>query len=470
MTPAHILVIDDEEILLKSCQRSLEPLGHTVVTTRSPEEGLKILEDQRFDLVLSDLRMPHMDGLDVLRNVKENWPDTEVIIITGHGTVNTAVSAMKTGAFDYIEKPFTPDTLNIIVERALKTRQIYIEHAQLKKEVRSFYIKNIIGKSPAMENVYKLIDSVTSTASTVLITGESGTGKELVARAIHFNSPRSDDSFMVLDCGTLSENLIESELFGHMKGSFTGATENKVGLLEAADKGTLFLDEIGNLPMQLQTKLLRVLQEKEFRPIGAKRSNKVDVRFIAATNRDLKEMVDNGEFREDLYYRLNIFPIHVPSLSERREDIPLLSYHFLGKFESELGLKVDNIDADAMNILINYDWPGNVRELENAIHRAMLLSETGIITPSQLIFLDEAVRGGIPGTAEELKEIKKRLRSRSIESVEKAFVISALERNDWNVSKAARSVGMQRTNLHALIRKYDVPMKEKDAEEQGDEA
>ncbi|MEE9523586.1 MAG: sigma-54 dependent transcriptional regulator [Thermodesulfovibrionales bacterium] len=464
---ARLLVIDDEEILLKSCKRALEPNGYEVSTAQHPEKGLITLEKERFDLVLCDLRMPKMGGIEVLRSVKENWPDTEVIIITGHGTVNTAVSAMKLGAYDYIEKPFTPDTLNIIVERALERKKLALENIKLKKEIRSFYIKNMIGKSPPMEEVYKLIKSVASTSSTVLITGDSGTGKELIALAIHYNSPRSDDPFIVVDCGTISESLIESELFGHVKGSFTGASETKNGLIEAADRGTLFLDEIGNLPLALQTKLLRVLQEKEFRPIGGKKSIKVDIRFVAATNRDLKKMINEQTFREDLYYRLNIFPVHVPPLRERKEDIPLLSYHFLGKFSSELNVEVNSISAEAMSILLEHNWPGNVRELENTIHRAMLLGNGDVITPSQLVFLDQQQKEDIPETAEALKKIKKELRSKSTENVERSFVLSALERNNWNISQAAKDVGMQRTNLHSLIRKYNIPVKSEPDQETG---
>ncbi len=459
ISAAKILVIDDEEILLKSCRRALEPSGYDVVTAQYPEDGFNLLENERFDLVLSDLRMPLVDGMEILRKVKETWPDTEVIIITGHGTVNTAVSAIKLGAYDYVEKPFTPDTLNIIVEKALERKKLYLENARLKKEIRGHYIKNIIGKSQAMENVFKLIASVAPASSTVLITGESGTGKELAARAIHYNSPRSDNPFVVVDCGTISENLMESELFGHVKGSFTGATETRKGLIEAADTGTLFLDEIGNLLLSLQSKLLRVLQEREYRPIGSKKSFKVDIRFIAATNRDLKKMTTEETFREDLYYRLNIFPIRIPPLRERKEDIPLLSFHFLNKFAPELDMEECSISAEAMNILINHDWPGNVRELENNIHRAMLLSERGSITPSRLAFLDNENTGHVPETIEELKKIKKKLRSRSVEKVEKAFITKALERNNWNITRAANDVGMQRTNFHALIKKYNIPVR-----------
>lgn len=456
---AKILVIDDEEILLKSCSRALEPAGYHVFTAGNSQEGFNLLAKEQFDLVLSDLKMPRLDGIETLRTIKENWPGTEVIIMTGHGTVNTAVSAMKLGAYDYIEKPFTPETINIIVEKALDRKRLYLENMRLKEEIRSHYIKNIIGKSPAIEKVFKLIASVAPSSSTALITGESGTGKELVARAIHYNSPRSENPFVVVDCGTISETLIESELFGHVRGAFTGATETKKGLIEAADSGTLFLDEIGNLPLSLQSKLLRVLQEKEYRPIGGKHSFKVDVRFIAATNRDLKKMIIEETFREDLYYRLNIFPIPVPPLRDRKEDIPLLAYHFIDTFSSELNIHVSGISAEAMTMLMHHEWPGNIRELENTIHRAMLLCDEGVITPSHVTFFEDVESEAIPGSVEELKQIKKILRSKSIENVERTFVLSALERNDWNVSRAARDVGMQRTNFHALIRKYAIPMK-----------
>jgi DNA-binding NtrC family response regulator len=453
---AKILVIDDEDILLKSCERALGPTGHYVITVQNPEEGFDHLENEEFDLVLSDLKMPKLNGIDVLRKIKEDWPGTEVIIMTGHGTVNTAVSAMKLGAYDYIEKPFTPEALNIVVDKAMERKRLYHENALLREEIRSHYIKNIIGKSQAIEKVFKLIASVAPKSSTVLITGESGTGKELVARAIHYNSPRSDTPFIVVDCGTISETLIESELFGHIKGAFTGATETKRGLIAAADGGTLFLDEIGNLPLPLQSKLLRVLQEKEYRPIGEKTSFKVDIRFIAATNRDLKKMTSLGTFREDLYYRINIFPISIPPLRQRKEDIPLLTYHFIKKFSSELIMDIHGIAAEALNTLIQHDWRGNVRELENTIHRAMLLCERGVIQPRDITLFEDVHTESIPGSVEELKQVKKVLRSKSIEHVERSFVLSALERNDWNVSKAAKDVGMQRTNFHALIRKYDI--------------
>jgi len=456
---ARILVVDDEEILLKSCERALIPSGHDVLTSRNPAEALGLLEKEHFDLVLSDLKMPDIDGIELLRRVKENWPDTEVIIMTGHGTVNTAVSAMKLGVFDYIEKPFTPDAINVIVEKAMERKNLYLENARLKNEIKSRYIKNIVGNSPPMEKIFKLISAVAPSSSTVLITGESGTGKELIARAIHYNSPRHENPFVVVDCGTIGGTLMESELFGYKKGAFTGATESRKGLLDAAHTGTLFLDEIGNLPLPLQSKLLRVLQEREYRPVGDKKSYHVDIRVIAATNIDLKQMVKDGTFREDLYYRLNIFPIPVPPLRSRREDIPTLAYHFISRFAEELDKPARSLSVQALGVLLNHDWPGNIRELENTVHRSVLLCSDEVIMPEHVSFIEPADDKEVPRNIEELKVAKKRLRSRSVEKVERDFIVDALQRNSWNVSRAARDVGMQRTNFHSLIKKYNIAMK-----------
>jgi len=456
--PVRILVIDDEDIVLQSCERALVSGDYEIVTSLDPSAALDILEKEHFDLVLSDLKMPAIDGLDLLRKIKENWPDTEVIIMTGHGTVNTAVSAMKLGVFDYIEKPFTPDAINVIVEKALERKKLYSENARLRSEIRSHYIRNIVGTSPAMEKIFKLISAVAPSSSTVLITGESGTGKELIARAIHYNSPRYENPFVVVDCGTIAETLMESELFGYKKGAFTGATETRKGLLEAAHTGTLFLDEIGNLSLTLQAKLLRVLQEREYRPVGDKKSYHVDIRFIAATNIDLKRMVKDGTFREDLYYRLNIFPVPVPPLRQRRDDIPALAYHFLARFADELNKQIRTISVQAMGLLLNHEWPGNVRELENTIHRGLLLCEDTSIQPEHISFIDPVLSHDIPRNIEELKIAKKQLRVMSVEKVEREFIVDALKRNSWNLSRAARDVGMQRTNFHSLIRKHNISM------------
>ncbi len=305
---ARVLIVDDEEIVRASCRKLLKPRGYRVSEAENAGSALKLMETMSFDLVLSDLKLPDTSGIELLKDIKEVYPDTEVILMTGYGTVSTAVEAIKLGAYDYVEKPFRPDELVSLAGRAIERKSLREENIRLKKGLSAQYIKNIVGTSKAMEMVFRLIGTVAPTASTVLITGESGTGKELVARAVHYNSPRKDRSFVVIDCGTLADELIESELFGHRRGSFTGAVTDKKGLIEEAEGGTLFLDEIGNLPLSLQSKLLRVLQEKEYRPVGDKKAVKVDTRFITATNKDLPAMVKAGTFREDLFYRLDIFP------------------------------------------------------------------------------------------------------------------------------------------------------------------
>ena len=458
---AKVLIVDDEEIVRASCRKLLQPHGYRVSEAENAGSALKLMEATTFDLVLSDLKLPDASGIELLKDIKEVCPDTEVILLTGYGTVSTAVEAMKLGAYDYIEKPFRPEELVSLSGRAIERKSLREENIRLKKELSAHYIKNIVGTSKAMEKVFRLIGTVAPTASTVLITGESGTGKELVARAIHYNSPRKDRPFVIIDCGTLAGELIESELFGHKKGAFTGAVTDKKGLIEEAEGGTLFLDEIGNLPLALQSKLLRVLQEKEYRPVGDKKASKVDSRFITATNKDLPGMVKAGTFREDLFYRLDIFPIHVPPLRERREDIPLLAYHFLNKYSDELGKEIKGISAEAMRILSSCRWPGNIRELENTIQRAILLADNDTIKPETLAFLTPLLTelsqtGHIPRNIEELKERKKDLREKSIEEVERVFILEALKRNEWNISKTANDVGMQRSNFHALIKKHGI--------------
>ena len=359
---ARILVVDDEEVVLKSCLRILDGSGFEVETVTNGPEALRCVEEHHYDLIVLDIMMPGMDGLEVLQRVKEAHPDIEVVMITGLSEVEVAVRAMKLGAFDYLPKPFEPDQLKLVLERALERRRLVQENVTLKSALSSKYrFENIIGASPAMQNVYRLIAQCAPTNSTVLITGESGTGKELIARAIHYNSLRKDKPFVPVDCNSLSETLLESELFGHVKGSFTGAISNKRGMFEVADGGSLFLDEIGNIALPIQAKLLRVLQEREFRAVGDTRTRTTNIRLVTATNKDLKAMVADGSFREDLYYRINIFPIHMPPLRERREDIPALAFHFLNAFRSELGKEVTEFSDGATNALVNYDWPGNVR-------------------------------------------------------------------------------------------------------------
>jgi DNA-binding NtrC family response regulator len=454
---ARILVIDDEEIIRLSTKRVLEPQGYLVKTPASVSLALSLVEQESWDLVLLDLKMPEMDGLEVLRKVKELAPETEVVIVTGYGTIQSAVSALHLGAYDYVEKPLNPDALTNAVRRALEHRALLTENLTLKREVRALYsLENIIGSSKAMQKIFDLIATVARVDSTVLITGESGTGKELVAKAIHYNSLRREGPFIVIDCVAIPDALLEAELFGHKKGSFTGAISTEKGLIELAQNGTLFFDEISNLPLSTQAKLLRVLQEKEFRPIGSRITTRADVRFIAATNRDLREMVRKGEFREDFFYRLNVFPIKLPLLRERREDIPALAFHFLKKYAAETGKDVEHISAEAMRMLIAADWPGNVRELENTIHRAVILAKSRTIMPEDIIAVEETGSPGTPRSLKELKEEKKRLRENSVVEVEKSFLLDALRENAWNISRAAQSVGMERTNFHGLMRKYGI--------------
>lgn len=456
MEKGRVLIIDDDEIVRKSCEKVLSPEGYITASAQSGREGLKLLSNKPFDLVLTDLRMSDMNGIDVLKKVKEMGPDIEVIIITGYGTIKSAIEAIRYGAYDYVEKPFSPEELLNVVRRSLERRNLILENTRLKQEVQSLYrVENIVGNSKAIQRVFNLIATVAPTESTVLITGESGTGKELVARAIHFNSPRREGPFIVVDCGTIPDNLMEAELFGYTKGSFTGATETQRGLIETAKRGSLFFDEIGNLNLNLQAKLLRLIQEREFRMVGGRELIKADIRIIAATNKDLLSLVKEGTFREDLFYRLNVFPIYMPPLRERKEDIPALSNHFLKKYNKESGKNVTNISAEAMKKLFLYDWPGNVRELENVIHRALILSREDMLSPEDIIISGiEDIK--IPKTLRELKETKKRLKARSIEGIERSFILDALSRNNWNISRAAEEVGMQRTNFHSLMRKYGI--------------
>jgi len=469
---ARILVVDDEEIVVKSCLRILGEGDCEAEGVQSGEEALRRIEEHSYDVVVLDIMMPKMDGLEVLRRVKESHPDIDVIMVTGLSQIDTAVRSMKLGAFDYLPKPFDPDELKVVVGRALERRRLLQENLSLKSEVSSRYrMENIIGSSPAMQAVYSLIAKCAPTNSTILLTGESGTGKELIARAVHYNSLRKDRPFVPVDCNSLSENLLESELFGHVRGSFTGAIASKRGMFEVAHGGTLFLDEIGNLSLSTQAKLLRVIQEREFRAVGDTRTQTTDVRLIAATNKDLKAMVGAGTFREDLYYRINIFPIQVPPLRERREDIPALAHHFLNVLSKEVGKKFSGFSEGAMNLLMQYDWRGNVRELENAVHRAVILATGDVIRRAHLAGIIEAgprMDLDVPKTSEELKRVKKAARERSVEEIEKLFVLEALKRNAWNVTRSAEETGMQRANFQALMKKYRIRVR--DAEKEAGEA
>ena len=471
---ARILVVDDEEIVIRSCLRILGDGDYAVEAVQDGWEALKKIDESHFDVLILDIMMPKIDGLEVLRRVKESHPDIDVIMITGLSQIDTAVRAMKLGAFDYLPKPFDPDELKLVVERALERRQLLQENLDLRNEVSSKYrFENIIGSSPQMQNVYRLIAKCAPTNSTALLTGESGTGKELIARAIHYNSLRKDKPFVPVDCNSLSENLLESEMFGHVKGSFTGAVANKKGMFEIADNGTLFLDEIGNISLPTQAKLLRVIQEREFKAVGDTRTQSANFRLICATNKDLKAMVAGGAFREDLFYRINIFPIQIPSLRERRDDIPALAFHFLKVFGEELGKKVTEFSEGAMSVIVNHDWPGNVRELENTVQRAVILANDKVIRQAHLgNIMDMSPRLDleVPKTGDELKRIKKVAREKSVENIEKRFVLEALRRNAWNVTKSAEETGMQRANFQALMKKYNIRIREteKPSDESGE--
>ncbi|OGP86717.1 MAG: Fis family transcriptional regulator [Deltaproteobacteria bacterium RBG_16_48_10] len=465
MPNPKILVVDDERIVCESCQRILEEEGYEVEIALGGQEAFERMKEDPFDIVITDLKMPTIDGMDVLRHFRKEYPDTIVIMITGFSTVETAVDAMKLGAFDYIPKPFTPDEVSVVVKKALEKRTLQLENIYLRQELQEKYgFHNIVGKSKKMQEIYRVIAKVAPTDSTVLIYGQSGTGKELIARAIHFNSLRREKQFVPVDCAVLSESLLESELFGHIRGSFTGAVTTKPGLFEIADGGTVFLDEVGNISLAIQAKLLRVLQEREFTPVGGTKIKKVDIRLIAATNKNLEKMIKEETFREDLYYRLNIVPIYLPWLKERQEDIPLLAAHFLKKYSEEMGKTMKGFIPEAMERLMRYPWPGNVRELENVIERSVIMVDEEMVRPEHLILPKEEgkeeIEIQVPLTSEELKELKKHLRERAVEDIERAFVINALERNHWNVTRAAEEVGMLRPNFQALMRKYNLRAKE----------
>ena len=456
----RILIVDDEEIILQSCLRLLGDSDYELEAVRDGLEALRKIETNDYDVVILDIMMPKIDGLEVLQKVKEMHPDIDIIMITGLSQIETAVRAMKLGAFDYLPKPFDPDELKLVVQRAFERRQLQKENLDLQSEDNSTYpFENIIGSSPQMQKIYRLIANCAPTNSTILLTGESGTGKELIARAIHFNSLRKDKPFVAVDCNSLSENLLESEMFGHVKGAFTGAVSNKKGMFEIADNGTLFLDEISNISLSTQAKLLRVIQEREFKAVGDTRTKNANFRLILATNKDLKAMVAEGSFREDLFYRINIFPIQIPPLRERRDDIPALAFHFLNVFSEEVGKKVTEFSEGAMSLLVNHDWPGNVRELENTVQRSVILTTDNVIREGHLMNIIETLPQNdinVPMTGDELKRVKKEAREKSVENIEKQFIIEALKRNDWNVTKSAADTGMQRANFQALMKKHNI--------------
>ena len=455
---AHILIVDDEPVICKSCEKVFRRAGHVTSTATSGREALRMLASESFDVVFTDLKMMDLGGLEVLQEVREKYPTTVVVVITGFATIASAVETMRSGAFDFLPKPFTPGELLAVLARALEKRKILKIVEGEAGEVDTHTFEGLIGSSPAMRDVYRLIEKVGPTESTVLIIGESGTGKDLIAKAIHQRSRRTKEKFFAVDISTLPSTLLERELFGHVKGAFTGAMTDSPGVFQAADRGTIFLDEIANLPLETQGRLLRVLQEKEFIPVGSTVVAHVDIRLIFATNRNLKELVAAGKFREDLYYRLNVFPLRLPPLRERREDIPELTLHFLRRYCASVRRAVPRIGAESLDLLMDYHWPGNVRELEHAVERLTILVDGDEIQPlhvsAALFRTDSSLRSMAPKSGDELKDLKKKIRESSVQEVEKAFLEEALTRNDWNISRAARDVNMQRSNFQAMMRKY----------------
>jgi two-component system response regulator HydG len=445
---ARILVIDDDESMRDACRQALARKAGRVEVAGDGLTGLEILEKEAFDLVILDLKMPGLSGMEVLSKIKQEYPEIVVIVITGYATVESAVEAMKHGAYDFLPKPFTPDSLRAIVERALDKRELVLENILLRSELEaSIGPEVIIGQSEPMRKIEEVMRKVSPTDTTVLISGESGTGKELVARAIHRHSGRKDKPFVVIDCGSLVENLLESELFGHVKGSFTGATATKYGRLELANGGTVFFDEIGNISMNVQTKLLRVLQEREITKVGSSQVIKVDLRVIAATNEDLQKAVQAGTFRDDLFYRLSVVPITLPALRERRDDIPPLANYFLKKYNQKRKKNIHAISAKALKALVEYDWPGNVRELENAIERAVVLTENDTIEPSDLLYY---------GLNAMTTPESDRERPRRLADVEKEHIARTLKMFHGHKGKTAEWLGIDRKTLRLKLKRYAI--------------
>jgi two-component system, NtrC family, response regulator AtoC len=450
-----VLIVDDEQNIRLVLAAMLKKEGYEVVSATDGREALRVLKAGRIEVVVTDLKMPNLDGMGLLNCITEQYPEVPVIIITAHGTVATAVEALKKGALDYITKPFELEDLKNIISKAIKTRTLNENELFLPAE--EIERTGIIGTSKPTLEIFEAIKRVAPTTTTVLISGETGTGKELVADAIHFNSPRRKNPLIKINCAAISGSLMESELFGHEKGAFTGATITKPGKIEVAHKGTLFLDEVGEIPREMQVKLLRVIQEQEFERVGGLRTIKVDVRIIAATNKNLLQDVHAGNFREDLYYRLNVFPIVVPPLRDRKEDIlPLVDY-FIEKFNKKLGLSISGIDDEPREIFLRYEWPGNIRELENLIERMMLLAQCDKLTlnevPSE--FISSVESSSALAEQDDKKPFKDIMRSH-MENVERQMIIKCLEETGDNVTKAAKLLGLSRKGLQLKMIRYNL--------------
>ncbi len=459
-TTAKILIIDDEMHICRNCGKILSKHNYESDYTLDGQKALEMLSEKHYDLVITDIKMGAVGGVDVLKWIRENTKDTMVIVITGYASISSAVDIMKMGAFSYLPKPFTPDELRNVVTEALEEQKTRKQNKQLMhaRKTTPTLSHQLIGESPQIKKVVEMIRKVAETNATVLLYGESGTGKELVARAIHANSNRQDKVFFGIDCGTLSGNLLESELFGYRKGAFTDAKNDKKGIFQLADTGTVFLDEISNTTPDIQGKLLRFLDTQEFMPLGDTTHHSVDIRLIFATNKDLRQMVDEGTFREDFYYRIYVYPIHLPPLRERKDDILPIAYHFLNQLNPDRGKAISGFDDEAANRLMSYHWPGNIRQLRNTVERAVILCESDKITIQDLPQLSdiEQLMEYVPETNAELVRVKKEIRQKAVSRVEKNFLLHALQKNNWNISQAARETGLKRPNFQNMMKKYGI--------------
>jgi DNA-binding NtrC family response regulator len=436
-----ILVVDDEKIVRESLTKWFIEDGFHVGGAEDAVAAIRQLQAQRWDIILLDIKMPGMDGMELQQRVREIDPLASVIFITAHASVDTAVQALKSGAFDYVTKPVDPDYLSHLIRNAIKHRALMQENVKLKEQIAEFpKLNEIIGESPAMQQVFEMVETVAKTDTTVMLRGESGTGKELIARAIHSNSERRYFPIVTINCGAMTEGVLESELFGHERGAFTGAQFRRKGKIELADQGTLFLDEIGNVSMKTQVDLLRVLETRQFSRVGGNDIIKVDFRIICATNKDLERAIQENTFREDLYYRLNVFTIFVPPLRERKSDIPLLVDYFIRKYAEVMAKPIASVSPEAMDVLVAYNWPGNIRELENAIERAMVVGKPPAIGPDDLPF--------------RLSDRNSMPHSGSLAAIEKAHIAHVLERNHWNISRSAEILEIDRVTLYNKIHKY----------------
>jgi two-component system response regulator PilR (NtrC family) len=454
---AHVLIVDDERSMREFLEIFMTKKGHEVTVAENGKVAIETLKEEEFDLIFTDLRMPEVDGITVLKEAKTLWPDTQVIVLTAYSSTETAIEAMKLGAYDYISKPFKVGEAGVVVDKALEKRELVLDNRRLKRQVAGkFSFENLVGKSERMNEVYQTIRQIADTRTNVLVCGESGTGKELVARALHYNSVRADKPFVVINCGAIPDNLMESELFGHVKGAFTGAVVDKKGLFESASGGSLFLDEIGELSLHLQVKLLRALQERKVKRVGGIGELDVDVRLIAATNKNLEEEIRLGRFRDDLYFRINVIQINLPSLKERLVDIPLLAHHFLVRYNEELGKRIEGFDREAMALMKAYDYPGNVRELENVVQRAVAFEQTEWITASSLPSRLRGPRtertdpGVVPEPGENFSM------DGFVEQVEQKLLSQALFQTGGNVTEAAKRLGISFRAMRYKLSKYGI--------------